>query len=260
MKKLIITTLLASCLVLPALAQNTNKVPVSLYPRITLMDSNYLFWLAATNVSPHTNYSVSYGSILSNVLSAWSQFTGPSYQPASPNLSNQASGSVNGWLSSVDWNTFNGKQNANSPAVMGATNTSGSLTLTNQLNVNGSVGVVPLVVVGGTGLTNTAVFQNALNAAYVSIGADGGLSVGTLTLVGPGNIKATGNVGGATMTAGQLSIANWSTPTAVNSNDFWLQFGNQPGVTNHIMRVVSGILSNYWSMNGTNVYGKQLAP
>ncbi len=64
----------------------------------------------------------------------------------------------------------------------------------------------------------------------------------------------------ATAIAGHFSSVSFaSTPSAPTSNSFWVVFGNSFGITNYMIQVVSGSMSNYWC-EGTNVYAKALAP
>lgn len=55
------------------------------------------------------------------------------------------------------------------------------------------------------------------------------------------------------------SFAYTNTAAAPNSNSFYVIFGNSAGVTNHLIRNVTGNLTDYWC-EGTNVYSKALAP
>lgn len=88
----------------------------------------------------------------------------------------QASSSGNGYLSSVDWNTFNEKQPAGNYVV------SGTDAVLNTLNISGSQYLVPALVIGPSGST-----ASTSQILVSNIGGNG--TNGTLRLRSDGNLQ-----------------------------------------------------------------------
>ena len=136
------------------------------------------------------NTSGSAGSV-TNALTISSPLTGTSYNGSSAVSIGipVATTSVSGYITSTDWNTFNGKQAAGSyVTVNGALGTPSSGTLTNcTLPYSGLTGTVPTWNQNTTG--SAATFTSTTqNSQFNSIG------VGTAASTTAGEIRATNNV------------------------------------------------------------------
>ena len=143
-----------------------------------------------------------------------------------------ATTSVSGYLTSTDWNTFNGKQAAGSyVTVGGALGTPSSGTLTNctfptlNQNTTGSAGSVTNALTAGTGLTATATYNgsaaitfnatgttiNSQTSAYVLVASDAGKTISITTggvtvnnsVMSAGNIVSIYNNSGSSQTITQ---------------------------------------------------------
>jgi len=136
------------------------------------------------------NTSGSAGSV-TNALTISSPLTGTSYNGSSAVSIGipVATTSVSGYITSTDWNTFNGKQAAGSyVTVNGALGTPSSGTLTNcTLPYSGLTGTVPTWNQNTTG--SAATFTSTTqNSQFNSIG------VGTAGSTTAGEIRATNNI------------------------------------------------------------------
>jgi hypothetical protein len=123
-----------------------------------------------------------------------------------------ATTSVNGYLTSADWNTFNGKQPAGSYLTSGgALGTPSSGTATNLTGLplttgvtgllpvaNGGTGTATPALVAGTNVTITGTWPNQ------TVNSTGGGGSGTVTSVATG----TGLTGGPITTTGTIALAN----------------------------------------------------
>ena len=131
-----------------------------------------------------------------------------------------ATGSVNGYLTSTDWTTFNNKQPAGSYLTSGgALGTPSSGTATNLTGLplttgvtgilpvaNGGSGTATPALVAGTNVTITGTWPNQ------TIAATGGSGSGTVTSVATG----TGLTGGPITTSGTIALAD----TAVTAGTY----------------------------------------
>jgi hypothetical protein len=95
----------------------------------------------------------------------------------------QASGSVNGWLSSTDWNTFNNKtSNTGTVTSVSGTGGYGGLTLSGTVTSSGNItlggtptGTWPISVSGNSATTSGCTFTNdAVNKANITTRTDSG--------------------------------------------------------------------------------------
>jgi hypothetical protein len=125
-----------------------------------------------------------------------------------------ATGSVNGYLTSTDWTTFNNKYSSGgalgTPSSGTATNLTG-LPLTTGVTgllpvANGGTGTATPALVAGTNVTITGTWPNQ------TIAASGGGGSGTVTSVATG----TGLTGGPITTSGTIALAN----TAVTAGTY----------------------------------------
>jgi hypothetical protein len=128
--------------------------------------------------------------------------------------------STNGYLTSTDWNTFNGKQPAGSYLTNGgALGTPSSGTATNLTGLplttgvtgllpvaNGGTGTATPALVAGTNVTITGTWPNQ------TVNSTGGGGSGTVTSVDTG----TGLTGGPITTSGTIALAN----TAVTAGTY----------------------------------------
>ena len=128
----------------------------------------------------------------------------------------------------------------------------------------------PISLVSGTSyklaecVTNVTWHADAVYTVTADATLDSSWYVTSSTLIMP-----TTQNGGAGDMFGPVSFQYYKTKdvtlplnsvaAAPNSNSFWISFGNGAAVTNHMVRVVNGSLSDYWC-DGTNVYSKTLAP
>lgn len=131
-----------------------------------------------------------------------------------------ATTSANGYLTSTDWNTFNGKGNGTVTSITGAGSVngitlSGTVTSSGNLTIGGA-----LSGIGNSQLTNSAI---TINGTSTSLG--GSINVGTVTSVtGTAPIVSSG---GATP-AISMAVANTSTNGYLSSTD-WNTFSNKIG-------------------------------
>ena len=139
---------------------------------------------------------------------------------ATPDISiTQASGSVNGYLSSADWTTFNGKQNA---ITLTTTGTSGAATLVGStLNIPQYAGGLSYFTEAqSTAAPNATVNVDSLTAVASTANADIAIvpkGTGAFTLAIPDNTTAGGNKRGAN--AIDLSTATRSNADRVASGN-----------------------------------------
>lgn len=128
----------------------------------------------------------------------------------------QSNATTNGWLSSVDWGTFNGKQNAL---------TIGNLT-SSDISVTGGTGAV---IGSGVSLSITKGNLTGDNNANISI------TGGTNSVLGAGtSISQTAASGSSN---GYLTSANWTT---FNSKQSALTFGNLTELTSSVLTITGG--------------------
>ena len=141
-----------------------------------------------------------------------------------------ATGSVNGYLSSADWTTFNSKQGV---ITLTTTGTSGAATLVgNTINVpqytgGGTVTNVDALTIGTSGSDINSTVANAtttpvitLNIPDASATSRGVLTTGTQTFGGAKTFSSTPTF--STMTAGSLLFAGTSGALSQNNaNLFW---------------------------------------
>ena len=165
----------------------------------------------------------------------------------------QSSTSANGFLSSTDWNTFNGKQNA--------------LTLGNITEVNSNVFMFPD---GGTGKTignfsiqmiqagatyngylsstDWTTFNNKQNAITLTTTGTSGastFSAGTLNIPQYQReitLTTTGTSGNATLSSGTLNIPNYGSAISGTTN-YVTKFTSSTAIGNSALQEVSGILA-----------------
>jgi hypothetical protein len=164
----------------------------------------------------------------------------------------QSSGTVNGFLSSTDWSTFNGKQNA---ITLTTTGTSGAATLTGAtLNIpqySGGSGTVTSVTATLPITVANPTTTPILFIASASGSADGTVTTGTQSFGGAktfiGNLRTNGNftVDG-TMSVGlkatfdnaikatsleRLYVNSTSTTQTINNSITWLNIHQDAAVT-----------------------------
>jgi hypothetical protein len=134
-----------------------------------------------------------------------------------------ATTSVNGYLTSTDWNTFNGKQPAGSYLVSGgALGTPSSGTVTNltgtaSININGTVGATT----ANTGAFSTVTATGTVNVGGSSRTADKFTVKNTTTNEWAASVVSSG--ANASESLGLLIIAG------TNNNDFALRINSQAG-------------------------------
>lgn len=123
-----------------------------------------------------------------------------------------ATSSVNGYLTSTDWSTFNSKGSGTVTNVIAGTNISvtGTSTIQPTINISGTIGMSN----GGTGATTTT----SVNGTPITYGANNSLSVGSGTVtnvIGGTNISITGTstIQPTVNITGAIAVANGGTGT-----------------------------------------------
>jgi len=166
---------------------------------------------------------------------------------ATPAISiSQATTSTDGYLSSTDWNTFNGKGSGTVTSV-GGTGTVNGITLTGTVTSSGNLTLGgTLGGIGNSQLTNSAI---TINGTSTSLG--GSISVGTVTSVtGTAPVVSSG---GATP-AISMAAANTTTDGYLTSTD-WNTFNGKYSTGGALGTPSSGTLTNCTGYTYANLSG-----
>lgn len=191
---------------------------------------------------PLTASTTNWNTAYNEAVSSW---TAPLQYSAGTASITQAGTSANGYLSSTDWNTFNGKQAAGSYLTAltgdGTASGPGSAALT-LATVNSNVGTFtyPSVTVNAKGLI-TAISNGTDKTASTTLLGDNNTFSGTDTF----NNTITGSVSGNAGTATKLATAR-----NINGIPF-------DGTSNIIINAASStLLSDNNTFSGSNVFTK----
>jgi hypothetical protein len=166
---------------------------------------------------------------------------------ATPAISiSQATTSTDGYLSSTDWNTFNGKGSGTVTSV-GGTGTVNGITLTGTVTSSGNLTLGgTLGGIGNSQLTNSAI---TINGTSTSLG--GSISVGTVTSVtGTAPVVSSGGATPAiSMAAATTSVNGYLTSTDWNTFNGKYSTGGALGTPS------SGTLTNCTGYTYANLSG-----
>ena len=145
---------------------------------------------------------------------------------------NQANGTTNGYLSSGDWTTFNGKLSLSGGTMTGKLNTVVSTTATAGLNLG--AGTAPTTPVNGDLWATSAGVYSRINGLTVGPFGTGNGTVTSITATSPltgGTITTSGSIG--------INQANGTTSGYLSSGD-WTTFNSK--------------VSSQWTTSGSNIY------
>jgi hypothetical protein len=183
---------------------------------------------ARINGSTIGPFGIGNGTVTS--ITATSPLTGGTITTSGSIGINQANGTTNGYLSSGDWTTFNGKLSLSGGTMTGKLNTVASTTATAGLNLG--AGTAPTTPVNGDLWATTTGVYARINSA--TVGPFGSGSVTSITASSPltgGTITTSGTIG--------ISQATSSTSGYLSSGD-WTTFNSK--------------VSSQWTTSGSNIY------
>ena len=145
-----------------------------------------------------------------------------------------ATTSANGYLTSTDWNTFNGKQAAGSYALQ-STTVNGHALSSNVTVTNSDLGAVP---------TSTTVNGHALTGNVTVSASDVGLgsveNTALSTWAGSGNLTTTGTITSGTWHGIAVADGYVASSSIWNAKQAALSFGNLTEATSSVLTITGG--------------------